>query len=162
MFDAVVARLVSAGLVKRHGTRRIGLSDRGPRLSNNERKVYDQLVDCLRESGIESPFLPDLTERVKKNRQSVPSLLQIAVAQEEIVAVSNVYFVHADIDLEMRKRLRAAAENSPNGMTLSEIRNIMGTSRKFAVPYCEYLDRIGVTVRNGDTRQFAAYDAAET
>ncbi len=38
----------------------------------------------------------------------------------------------------------------------------MGTSRKFAVPYCEYLDRIGVTVRNGDTRQFAAYDAAET
>jgi selenocysteine-specific elongation factor len=162
LFDAVVARLVSAGIVKRHGTRRIGLSDRGPRLSNNERKVYDQLVDCLRESGIESPFLPDLTERVKKNRQSVPSLLQIAVAQEEIVAVSNVYFVHADIDLEMRKRLRAAAENSPNGMTLSEIRNIMGTSRKFAVPYCEYLDRIGVTVRNGDTRQFAAYDAAET
>jgi selenocysteine-specific elongation factor len=162
LFDVVVARLVSAGLVKRHGTHRVGLSDRGPRLSNNERKVYEQLVGWLQDAGIEPPFLADLTERVKKNRQSVPSLLQIAVAQEEIVAVSSTYFLHAEVDLDMRRRLRREAENAPNGMTLSEIRNIMGTSRKFAVPYCEYLDRIGVTVRNGDTRQFAASDSTES
>jgi selenocysteine-specific elongation factor len=29
----------------------------------------------------------------------------------------------------------------------------LGTSRKYAVPYCEYLDRIGLTVRDGDKRR---------
>jgi selenocysteine-specific elongation factor len=35
---------------------------------------------------------------------------------------------------------------------MSEIRDILGTSRKFAVPIGEYLDRIGWTRREGDIR----------
>ena len=36
--------------------------------------------------------------------------------------------------------------------TLSEIRELLGTTRKYAVPYCEYLDRTGFTRRDGDLR----------
>jgi selenocysteine-specific elongation factor len=28
----------------------------------------------------------------------------------------------------------------------------LGTTRKYAVPFCEYLDRVGVTRRAGDLR----------
>jgi selenocysteine-specific elongation factor len=37
-------------------------------------------------------------------------------------------------------------------MTVAEIRDLLGTTRKFAVPLCEYLDRAGVTRREGDLR----------
>ena len=42
------------------------------------------------------------------------------------------------------------------GATMSEIRDLMGTTRKFAVPICEYLDQVGVTRRDGDLRFLAA------
>ena len=38
------------------------------------------------------------------------------------------------------------------GLTVSEIKELLATSRKFAVPICEYLDRIGFTRREGDLR----------
>jgi selenocysteine-specific elongation factor len=39
---------------------------------------------------------------------------------------------------------------------VAEIRDLLGTTRKFAVPICEYLDRVGVTRRDGDLRVLAA------
>jgi selenocysteine-specific elongation factor len=38
------------------------------------------------------------------------------------------------------------------GLTVAEIRDLLGTTRKYAVPLCEYLDRVGVTRREGDLR----------
>ena len=35
---------------------------------------------------------------------------------------------------------------------MAELRDLMGTTRKFAVPIGEYLDRIGWTRREGDAR----------
>ena len=41
------------------------------------------------------------------------------------------------------------------GLTVAEIRDLLGTTRKYAVPLCEYLDRVGVTRREGDLRVLA-------
>ena len=38
---------------------------------------------------------------------------------------------------------------------IAPIRDLLGTTRKFAVPLCEYLDRVGVTRRDGDLRLLA-------
>ena len=38
-------------------------------------------------------------------------------------------------------------------MTMAELRDLLGTTRKYAVPIGEYLDRVGLTVREGDTRR---------
>ena len=162
LFNTVVRRLADAGRLRRFGTHRLGLSDRGPRLSNNERKVHEQLIAWLLEAGIEAPFVPELSERVTKNRDSVPSLLDIAVAQGDVVAITDKYFLHADVDRKMQKRLFDESQQHPEGMTLSQIRNIIETSRKYAVPYCEYLDGIGFTSRDGDVRRFQAPLEEET
>ncbi len=37
-------------------------------------------------------------------------------------------------------------------MTMAELRDLLGTTRKYAVPIGEYLDRIGLTRREGDVR----------
>ena len=36
---------------------------------------------------------------------------------------------------------------------MSELRDLLGTTRKYAVPIGEYLDRIGLTKREGDVRR---------
>ena len=52
----------------------------------------------------------------------------------------------------MRRRVDGAAARAAPGATVAEIRDLLGTTRKYAVPLCEYLDRIGVTPRDGDLR----------
>jgi selenocysteine-specific elongation factor len=37
-------------------------------------------------------------------------------------------------------------------ITVSEVREMLGTTRKYAVPICEYLDRTHLTKRRGDER----------
>jgi selenocysteine-specific elongation factor len=41
----------------------------------------------------------------------------------------------------------------PEGITVSEFRKIIETSRKYALPLLEYFDRTKVTVRVGDVRR---------
>ena len=55
----------------------------------------------------------------------------------------------------MRRRLAARLAGG-GGATVAEIRDLLGTTRKYAVPFCEYLDRTGITRREGDLRVLAA------
>ena len=41
---------------------------------------------------------------------------------------------------------------SGSGLSMSEIRELLGTSRKYAVPLCEYWDKMQFTKRSGDLR----------
>jgi selenocysteine-specific elongation factor len=40
-----------------------------------------------------------------------------------------------------------------SALSMSDLRDLLGTTRKYAVPIGEYLDRIGVTRREGDVRR---------
>jgi selenocysteine-specific elongation factor len=51
----------------------------------------------------------------------------------------------------MRCTVSSALENG-KGLTVAEIRDLLKTSRKYAVPFCEHLDKIGTTRREGDLR----------
>jgi selenocysteine-specific elongation factor len=54
----------------------------------------------------------------------------------------------------MRSIISHALENN-KAMTVAEIRDLLKTSRKYAVPFCEHLDKIGLTKREGDLRLLA-------
>jgi selenocysteine-specific elongation factor len=49
-------------------------------------------------------------------------------------------------------RAEAVARRASGGITVSAFREALGTSRKYAVPLLEWLDRRGVTRRDGDLR----------
>ena len=65
--------------------------------------------------------------------------------------VSQDYYLHSEVEQQMREKLKAEITKS-GGMTLSQIRELLATTRKYAVPICEYLDKIGFTKRDGDLR----------
>jgi len=59
--------------------------------------------------------------------------------------------LHAETEEKARQQLEQHLSKE-KGLTLSEIRELLGTTRKFAVPLCEYLDEIGFTRRDGSLR----------
>ena len=54
---------------------------------------------------------------------------------------------------KMMDRLSAFFSGSPE-MAVAEFRDMLGTSRKFAIPFLEYLDSNKITLRVGEVRKF--------
>jgi selenocysteine-specific elongation factor len=134
--------------------RGLALTGEGPKLSANERKLLAELIALYRGAGIESPTVDQCCKQVARNQQSVPPLIALAAADGDLVEIAGDYYLHAEVDAQLKEKLRPPLADGC-GLTLSQIRELLGTTRKYAVPYCEYLDRTGFTRREGDMRYLA-------
>ncbi len=68
-----------------------------------------------------------------------------------MVQQDGIWFAEAAVDeaAAVAARLLAAA---PDGFTMSDLREALGTSRKYAVPLATLLDARGITRRRDDVR----------
>ena len=149
LLDAVLETMRVAGRV-RVTDRGVALVGHGPKLSQNEQKLIVQLVEQYRQAGVSPPTVKEMQQQATKNQSSVPQLIALAAADGQLVEISADLYLHADVARGVRESL--AGPLATGGLTVSQIREILNTSRKFAVPICEYLDRAGFTKRQGDVR----------
>ena len=134
--------------------RRLGRADFKPKLSGNLRKLKDKLVAEFKEAGFQPPEPKSFAGQAGGNAASLKDLFDVCVAEGLLVHVSDEVYLHSDIEADMRRRLTERLSSGP-GLTVAEIRDLLGTTRKYAVPICEYLDRAGFTRREGDLRLLA-------
>lgn len=110
----------------------------------------EEIEAAFREGGF-SPESPDQIAtrfpKVKNYRQVVESLVNTG----RLVRVEDKILLHVDY---YEKALSMAKEYiAQNGqITLAEMRDLMGASRKFAVAVLEYWDRRNITKKVGDAR----------
>ena len=150
VLSAVLERMRSAGTI-RLSDAGLALAGHGPKLSRNEQALMTQLAQWYRDAGIETPTVKECQQKATKSQASVPQLVQLLVTDGELIEVAPDYHLHATVELQAREKV-AAAMAGGRGLTLSEIRELLGTSRKYAVPLCEHWDKLGFTVRQGDLR----------
>jgi len=107
-------------------------------------------IQALMRKFEQSPFSPP---SVKDSQSDVgEEVLNALVELEQFVAVSSdVIFRKVDYDSMVMKVQNVLIQNEK--ITLAEVRDLFNTSRKYAQAFLEYLDVIGVTVRDGDFRK---------
>ena len=154
LLDAVIGDLKKQKKVNAN-VNTIGLVGYGPKLSKGQRQLLDSLVNQLKEAALKVPTVSDLVKSASKNKESVVELLEMAVENGDLAKLNSDYFLHCDVIKEVKSKLTQAA-NVGAGLTMSEIRTLLDTSRKYAVPLCEYLDRVGFTERDGDVRRLTS------
>jgi selenocysteine-specific elongation factor len=94
----------------------------------------------LREAGAEPPLDAEL------NADDLAALREAGRA----VRVSRTLHYHADVLVEIRDRLVEVAGRGGGAVTLAQLRDELGTSRKFAQALLEHFDSEKVTIRRGD------------
>jgi selenocysteine-specific elongation factor len=82
----------------------------------------------------------------------VPELLALLVDEERLVEVGKGLYLDFDGAADLRRRVAVRLADGA-ALLMAELRDLLGTTRKFAVPIGEYLDRIDLTRREGDTRR---------
>jgi selenocysteine-specific elongation factor len=154
LLQAVTERLISAKKVV-GDARRIARADFKPKLSANQRKLKDKIVEAHLAAAFAPPEPKEFANQAGGNATALKDIFDVAVAEGLLVKVTDDIYLSAETEAEMRRRVSERLKPGP-GATVAEIRDLLGTTRKFAVPICEYLDRIGLTRREGDLRVLAA------
>ena len=158
---------LAAGLIERLSaqgkvvadSRSVALRGFQPKLSQGERKLKAELAETIRAGGMSPPDAAELAAAAGPRASAVPDLIALLRDEEQVVEVNAQLFLDAEVESELRRRVRARLADGST-LTMAELRDLLGTTRKYAVPIGEYLDRIGLTRREGDVRRLGLVPAA--
>lgn len=151
MVNAILEKMSDAGrlvLVQEY----LRLPDRTPDLSSQERQLLEQLIQWYAAAGFQPPTVAEAKQKAARLQAVVPELLNLAAEEGRLVQVSRDFYFHPQHVRQLKETLTQHAQNG-TGLTVSEIKDLLSTSRKYALPLCEFLDRTGFTVRDGDLRR---------
>ena len=147
LVDLLVREAVASGELQVDGSL---IARRGwlPRLTERQVRLRGDLLGSLQRAAGEPPSVPELEA---SHGPDVVPLLRLMEREREVVAVeADRWFARAALD-DMIARLRTGMvpgrEHSP-----AELRDILGSSRKYLIPFLEYCDRHHITERRSSGR----------
>ncbi|MGH8982022.1 MAG: selenocysteine-specific translation elongation factor [Acidimicrobiales bacterium] len=92
-----------------------------------------------------APFTPPPPDGVDRND------LRRLVRSGLVVETNGVWFAASALD-DAARRVAALLEGLPDGVRVSDVRDVLGASRKYVLALLAYFDSSGITRRNGDFR----------
>jgi selenocysteine-specific elongation factor len=148
IFNLVIERRVSDGtLIEAQNS--IAMAGYQIQFNDSQRHRVEALIRQFKQSPFSPPALKDC--KASAGEEVVNALIELG----ELVAVSgDVIFRKPDYDFMVDGVQARLAANGQ--VTLAEVRDLFGTSRKYAQAFLEYLDRKGITRRSGDARVLAS------
>ncbi len=147
---ALLDTYLERGILKRLG-RFVCLPAFAPSLSGADEKLMAGMIEEIRAGGFQPPGLEAVSGYSPSERKRWTRLATLAVAMGELVQVDSKIFLHADAESQLREAVSGLVREG-GGVTVARVREALGSSRKYVVPFLEYLDRLGFTKRTGDER----------
>lgn len=127
---------------------RVALAEFDVVLTSEQQREVREVTRSLKED----PFAPPSVQEVERSLGS--ELYYLLLERGKLVQVSeDVVFLREAYEkmvTGIRERMQAGER-----LSVADVRDMFETSRKYALALMEYLDRAGVTVREGDVRRLA-------
>lgn len=121
---------------------------------NEDKKVLkDKILKVLEQSEFQPPSKDELANAVAIKPQEANELLKIMAAEKSLVRINDSIYIPMDNYTKMLDGLKNFF-GTKSEMTVGEFRDILKTSRKYALPFLEYLDSNRITLRVGEVRKF--------
>ncbi|UCG79163.1 MAG: selenocysteine-specific translation elongation factor [Nitrospirota bacterium] len=148
MFMSLISRIsqveISGDLVRKKGFE--------VAMSGADERTKEDILKMLENGGFKPPMKDDLVKELYKKPKEVSDILKLLASEGKAVRVNDSVYLSESYATELIKRVKDFF-GSKDEMTVSELRDILGTSRKYALPFLEYLDTSKVTIRAGDVRK---------
>ena len=149
-FEAILAQLAARERVAIDEAS-VRLPEFAPQMSETERALAERLERDAAEAALEPPTLRDWAARIGEEEAALRRLLTHLVQRGTLVhAPGDFFFDRATVDgLRERvvERLRSDGE-----LGTADYKELIGTTRKYAVPLMELFDAEQLTVRKGEVR----------
>ena len=112
-----------------------------------------KILALLMQGEFQPPTKAEMAEALKMDQKQITDILNILSKDRAVMRVNeSIYLSTAAYD-KMIHALKSFFSKKPE-LTVAEFRDLLNTSRKFALPFLEHLDAAKVTLRIGDARKF--------
>lgn len=153
--DRLLQRMAESGEVELQAGGTVSQGGRELSLGADEEKAYEIVQAAYLGEKFSPPRLEDLADQRGESLQLLERMHNLLVDQEEIVRVTPEVTLHKEaVDEGITRLRRLFADEGP--FSAARAKDVLETSRKFAIPFLEYLDRLKVTRRVGNTREVVA------
>lgn len=148
-FDELLNTILGLGNITLQG-HFVKLSNFEIKYSKKDLEKRNKMIKIYKEAAFKPPNLKEVVENVgisKKEYDIVDNL----VSEEILVKLNENVYLYAE-DFKTAKERLINHLNEKGEITLSEFRDLLGTSRKIAVALLDYFDEQGITKRIEDKR----------
>jgi len=119
-------------------------------LTKDEESLLAELEQISLRGELDSRAIKDAQSRANVLPHRIEKLLSILVEKKRIVQGKDDFYVHSGWLDDLVARLRARKNRE---LSVAEFKEMTGLTRKYAIPLLELLDEMGVTRRQGSTRE---------
>ena len=125
----------------------VRLPEFAPRLSDVEADTGARLLAALDAAGHEPPSLDELGAALGIPPSALAAVARHLAREGALVAVEPTRYYRAGTVDALVSRLHGGMSDGA-GYGPSDLRELLGFSRKFLIPFLEYCDRVGITRRD--------------
>lgn len=125
-----------------------------PSLGDAMEAVGERVYAMLLKSGVEPPRVQDMAERLSIDLKQMEEVLGFLARQGRLIRIKDDMYITDVADAGIKEKVRRFITEH-GSIEPSDMKQIVGVSRKYAIPFLEYLDRTRYTVRVGNVRKLA-------
>ncbi len=151
LFEHVVGALAAEGRLS--GGRHLALSTHRIVLTDDEGRVKDRLAELFRRAGLAPPDAAAWARQEGVDGEVADRMLKLLVRDGTVERLDTLVFHRAVLD-RLREDVTGlkTGAGDPVRIDVAWFKQRFGITRKFAIPLLEYLDRVRVTRRVGQSR----------
>ncbi len=148
--DALLGTLAREGKIRRVAER-YALWDFEVRFTKRQSAIREKILQTYRKAGLESPATDEVVAAFPQNeRQDAKQVLESSVTAGELVMLTPQICWCREA-YETARNTAAVHFQTQDTLTLAELRDLLHTSRKYALALLEYLDKNRVTKKKATT-----------
>ena len=147
--DRLLAIFAGQGVFKLTG-QMAALPDFEPKGSEGDRQLAAKIEALFRDAGFAPPS-PEEVFAALPREKGAKKVLDALLAKGTLAAVAPQLYFHAEVYADAKAKVTGFIKQNGE-ITLASTRDLLGTSRKFALALLEHFDRHGLTKKVGDAR----------
>ncbi len=151
LFHKVLMDLVNKGEIEEAGPD-IRAKGFAPTLGDALGDIGEKVYRTILKSEFEPPRVVEVSERFGISQKQAEEVLGFLARQGRLIKIKDDIFLTDVFVAERKEKVRKfITENG--SMAPADMKQVMDVSRKYAIPYLEYLDRVKFTVRVENVRK---------
>lgn len=152
IFDALM-ELWSADEVLEVTAEIVKLKDFKIALTDAERELYRQILGIYQSAFATPPEVKEVISKISPSRPTqVTTVIGILSREGKLVEIGEELYISTEV-VEKAKDLLRSHFSEQAILTVAQFRDLLNTTRKYALPLLEYLDRQKITIRFQDARK---------
>lgn len=120
-------------------------------VGEGDRELLDGILGMVRKAGYEAPTLSDLSSALGEDAATIRSATEYLAAEGLLTRTKEGFFFDTAVLARLAETAITHFETNPE-LTVADIKEFTGATRKYVIPLAEYLDSNKITFRKGVNR----------